>query len=118
MTAKPVIQDRATEDGWVPAGWRFALGRPVLDPSSAEDGDTPNPASQPFGVRFFRPAGPEPTAPPVPFRYCRQRQVAVAIGTDMPLVDTVPSWERTTSGGADGKTPGVEEWHMDYHGDA
>lgn len=118
MTAKPAVRDHAMESAWVPVEWRFALARPVLDPPPTGDGETSDPASRPFGVRFFRPAGRAPAASPVPFRYCRQRQVAVAIGTDMPLVDTVPAWERTTSGGADGKTPGVEEWHMDYHGDA
>jgi putative ATP-grasp target RiPP len=114
--AAPARLDRSARNGLAPIGSQFPLARPVFDLPSADD--VPASAAEPFGMRFFRPVAPVQDMSPVPYRYNAVLQVAVTDdGTDTPLITLPIAWDRTTTGGADGNGPGVEEWTMDYAGD-
>ncbi|MGH3610508.1 MAG: hypothetical protein ACRDRD_20835 [Pseudonocardiaceae bacterium] len=112
----PAHLDRPTHTGLVPVGYRFPLARPVFDLPASEE--VPDSAPQPFGMRFFRPAGEVHDMAPIPYRYSTALQVAVTDDdTDTPLITLPIAWERTTTGITDGKGPGIEEFTMDYCGD-
>lgn len=99
-----------------PAGHRFALRRPTFDVPSSDP--VPETAPEPFGVRFFEPAVAVDGLKPIPHRYSTELQVAVTDdGTDTPLVTTIESWDRTTTGQLDGNKQPQEEFTMDYCGD-
>lgn len=90
--------------------------RPIFEHPPAER--APDSAPRPFGLRFFRPAGSIPATAPVPYRYCPVLQIVVADdGADTPLIALPIAWERTTTVMTDGKSPGIEEFTMDYCGD-
>lgn len=108
--------DGPAHAGLAPVGSQFPLARPVSNLSPAES--VPDSALQPFGLRFFRLAGDVRYVVPVAYRYSHALQVAVTDdGTDTPLISLPIAWERTTSGMTDGKSPGIEEFTMDYCGD-
>jgi putative ATP-grasp target RiPP len=115
-SSSPLHIDAPSDSGLVPTGSRFALARPLFDFPNTQS--APDMAPQPFGMRFFRPAGEVRDMAPVPYRYCATRQLAITDDdTETPLISLPIAWERTTTGMTDGKTPGVEEFTMDYCGD-
>ncbi|MCP2167053.1 hypothetical protein [Goodfellowiella coeruleoviolacea] len=91
---------------------RFPLPRPALTVPLATDASTEG--IRPFGMRFFQPTGAA-QAPELPaHRYSTTRQVSVDSTTGEPMVRTLNAWDRTTTGGADGNGPNVEEHKMDF----
>lgn len=112
---KASTSQRNDSEALVPVGYRFPLARPVFDVPSADEVSGFSP--QPYGLRFFRSVGSVSEMASVPYRYDPKSQVAVVDdGTGTSLIRVSSSWEKTTTGGADGAQPGVEEWTMDQVG--
>ncbi|MDV6014015.1 hypothetical protein [Haloechinothrix sp. LS1_15] len=99
-----------------PVGQQFPLARPIFDFPPSET--VPADAATPFGLRFFDASCPVNAMTPVSYEYSSRLQVAVATdGSETPLVTMIESWDKTTTGSADGNREGIEEWTMDYCGD-
>lgn len=98
--------------GLVPVGYRFALGRPTFTIPVADP--VPDSAPLPFGLRFFVATGAAERMNPPAYRYDPVRQVAVTDDeAGIPLVNAMDVWVSTTTGGADGSGPNVEEHKQD-----
>lgn len=105
--------DRSVDDGLVPSGYQFPLGRPIFDLPPADDVDDFAPA--PYGLRHFHPAGDVTSMSPIPYRYDADLQLAVTDDESMtPLIalSHAPD-QKTTTGNSDGSVGRGEEFTFD-----
>ena len=104
---------RLTSDGLVPVGYQFPLARPIFDLPRTDEVD--DAAPEPYGMRFFRPAGRVNDMHPIPHRYDAELQLAVTDDeTATPLISLpyAPD-EKTTTGNTDGSVGRGEEFTFD-----
>lgn len=98
--------------GFGPAQARFALGTARPGARSEQGGSLPGGV---FGQRFFRTVGRLSELEIPAYRYCHERQLAVADdGSGEPLIRRLVGWDKTTTGSSDSKDKLQEEWTMDF----